>query len=288
MKPQFVAVDLCPDESFRVEEVTTSGGSTLFNFHMGCQITLLVNGHGERWIGDHVAAYRSGELAMMGAYLPHRWREASRSTAHYAVVVNFAEDFLGQSFLERPEVESLRRLFARARRGLGFSGATLAAATALMRKLPEQSGLDRLLTLLTLLHCFSVAPASEARELAGPDYILPVDGGDGDRLTRVFQHIRDHLDQPLGRSGLARLIGLSDSAFSRFFAARVGRTLPDYLNEVRIGRACRLLIEGDAGIADIARQCGYGSLANFNRRFLALRGATPSGWRARLRSPPSS
>ena len=287
MKPELVAIDLRPGESFRVEEVRTAGGSTLFNYHMGCQITLLVHGHGERWIGDHVASYRDGDLAMMGAYLPHMWREASRSTAHHGVVVNFAEDFLGEAFLERPELAGVRRLFACARRGLGFSGATRGVATRLLRVLPAQQGLERLLTLLTLLRTFAEAPADELRELASPDYELPVDGGDGDRLTRVFQHLRDHLDQSVGRTQLARLVGLSDSAFSRFFIARVGMPLPAYLNEMRIGRACRLLMDSDAGIAEIAHTCGYGNLANFNRRFRALKGFTPSAWRARLNDTTS-
>jgi AraC-like DNA-binding protein len=275
MKPELVAIDLRPGESFRVEEVRTAGGSTLFNYHMGCQITLLVHGHGERWIGDHVAPYRDGDLAMMGAYLPHMWRETSRSTAHH---------FLGEAFLERPELAGVRRLFARARRGLGISGATRGVATRLLRALPTQQGLERLLTLLALLRTLAEAPADELRELASPDYELPVDGGDGDRLTRVFQYLRDHLHQSVGRTHLARLVGLSDSAFSRFFIARVGMPLPAYLNDMRIGRACRLLMDSDTGIAEIARACGYDNLANFNRRFRALKGRTPSAWRMRLRA----
>ena len=106
--------------------------------------------------------------------------------------------------------------------------------------------MERLLTLLAMLRTFAEAPTHEIRELASPDYELPVDGGDGDRLTRVFQHIRDRLDQPLGRTALARLVGLSDSAFSRFFVARVGMPLPAYLNEVRIGRAWRARLRSAA------------------------------------------
>lgn len=282
MKPEFVAVDLRPGQSFLVEEVFTAGGSTLFNYHMGCQITLLVHGHGERWIGDHVAPYRDGDLAMMGPYLPHMWREASRATAHHGVVVYFPEDFLGETFLARPELDAVRRLIVRSRRGLTFSGRTRHDASRLMRRLPTVVGFDRLLTLLSLLKIFAEAPPAESAELASTDYALPVDDGDGDRLTRVFQHIRDHLDQPLGRHDLARLVGLSDSAFSRFFVARVGMTLPDYLNELRIGRACRRLMESDEPIANIARTCGYGTLANFNRRFRAQKGTTPSAWRHTL------
>ena len=153
-----------------------------------------------------------------------------------------------------------------------------------MQRLPHQHGLERVLTLLAVLRTFAEASAAEVAELASPAYELPVDGGDGDRLTRVFQHIRDHLDQSFGRTQLARLVGLSESAFSRFFVARVGMPLPDYLNEVRIGRACRLLMEGDVSIATIARACGYGTLANFNRRFLKLRGMTPTQWRVKRRA----
>jgi AraC-like DNA-binding protein/quercetin dioxygenase-like cupin family protein len=282
VKPEFVAVDLPSGHSFLVDEVTTAGGSTLFNYHMGCQITLLVHGHGERWIGDHVVAYHDGDLAMMGPYLPHMWRESSRATAHHAVVVYFPEDFLGEGFLQRPELACVQRLITHARRGLEFRGATRREATRLMRRLPAVSGLERLLTLLALLRVLAEAPADDALTLASGDYARPIEGEVGDRLTRVFQHIHAHLDQPLGRNELARLVGLSDSAFSRFFVARVGRALPDYLNDLRIGRACRLLMDGDEAIAAIARRCGYGTLANFNRRFLAIKGMTPSAWRTRF------
>ena len=96
----------------------------------------------------------------------------------------------------------MRNLFARARRGLGVSGRTRTGAATLLRAMTDQRGLERLLSLLALLRLLAEAAAADVRELASPAYDLPVDGGDGDRLTRVFQHIRDHLDQPLGRGGL--------------------------------------------------------------------------------------
>lgn len=285
MKPEFVAIDLRPGESFRVEEVRTRGGSSLFNYHMGCQITMVVTGFGERWVGDHVANYRAGDLAMMGPYLPHMWRESSLATAHHGIVVNFTEDFLGAHFLERPEVESMRLLFVRARRGLLLRGSTRDCAAQLMLRLARETGMERLLTLLTLLHLLAEAADDGVRELASPGYAPPVADGDSDRLTRVFRYIDDRLDRTLGRGDLARLVGLSEGAFSRFFVARVGRPLPTYLNEVRVGRACRLLIDSDRGIAEIAEACGYATLANFNRRFRELKDMTPSAFRTRLRSP---
>ena len=287
MKPEFVAIDLRPGESFRVEEVRTRGGSSLFNYHMGCQITLVIKGFGERWLGDHVENYREGDLAMMGPYLPHMWREATLTTAHHAIVVNFSEDFLGEEFLARPECDSVRKLFSRARRGLLVRGAVRTKADAYMRRLAHESGMERLLTLLSLLRLLAESDPRAVREMASPGYVQLVTEHDSDRLTQVFRHIDRHLERTLGRGELARLTGMSEGSFSRFFSARVDRSLPAYVNEVRIGRACRLLSETERSITVIARECGFATSANFNRRFLELKGSTPSRWRSRLRAQAS-
>jgi AraC-like DNA-binding protein len=282
MNPEFVAVDLLPDESFSVGESRTSGGSTLLNYHRGCQITLIVHGFGQRIIGDQVTRYHDGDLAMMGPYLPHCWNEDDHATAHHAIVVSFEEDFLGQGSFTRPEFSAITNLVQRARRGICPQGATRDAITAIMLRLPQLSGMPRLLALLNLLHIWSTAPPDEVVTVASEAYAMPVSDVDEDRLERVFRYIHAHLDQPLSRPEVAKLINLSDSAFSRFFVARVGRSLPIYINELRIGRACRLLLETDRTITTIAHACGYDTLANFNRQFLQVKKMTPTAFRQQL------
>ena len=209
------------------------------------------------------------------------WRD-ELGPAHHAIVVNFADDFLGEEFLRRPEVDPLRDLLQRARRGLRFTGASARDGAVLMREMRAVTGLQRLIALLRLLDLFT--RTREVTLLASVHYASGFDAGEEDRLSIVFRHLNTHLHRDIARPEVARLIGLSVGAFSRFFIARVGLSFPAYLNELRIGRACRLLMETNQGVNEIATACGYHHTSHFNREFLARKSMTPSAWRAQLRA----
>jgi AraC-like DNA-binding protein len=281
MKPLLVPLVLLPDESFTVNVIQTAGGSTLFNYHTGGQITLIVAGQGRRFVGDSIEPYAAGDLVLLGSYLPHMWREEEAGGEHESLVVNFAEDVLGPDFIARPEAQAIRELLHAAQRGLRVTGRTLPRATRLMEKLRATSGWPRLLTLLELLG--TLATSRDLTPLASLHYLPPLEGHVGDRLARVLAYIHEHSHRPLNRARLARVAGLSESAFSRYFMLRTDRSVPEFLNEVRVGRACRLLVETNRPIADLATACGYANLANFNRRFLELKQTTPSLFREQFR-----
>jgi AraC-like DNA-binding protein len=101
-------------------------------------------------------------------------------------------------------------------------------------------------------------------------------------MERVCSFLHAHFTERIDRAQLASLASLSEGAFSRFFHACTGRTMPQYVNELRVGRACRLLMEGpERTVSDVALDCGFENLANFNRRFRAVKGMTPSEFRKR-------
>jgi AraC-like DNA-binding protein len=102
-------------------------------------------------------------------------------------------------------------------------------------------------------------------------------------MQRVCDFIHSHLTEDIDRAQLANLAHLSEGAFSRFFHSRTGKTVPEYVNEVRVGRACRMLAEDALNITDIAMDCGYRNLANFNRRFRQVTSMTPSEYRSKFR-----
>jgi transcriptional regulator GlxA family with amidase domain len=111
-----------------------------------------------------------------------------------------------------------------------------------------------------------------------------LDPRDEDRVNRVVQYIQKHLDETIYLESLAELVHLSPGAFSRFFKTRTGKTVPGFINELRIGRACRLLAETDLPVTSIALSCGFTNLANFNRQFLRLKRVPPRDWRRRFSS----
>lgn len=144
------------------------------------------------------------------------------------------------------------------------------------------SGLTRVVDLLAILDL--LARAKDLRALASASYEPTLHATDQGRMERVCDFIHEHLTEDIDRAQLAKLAHLSEGAFSRFFRSRTGKTVPEYINEVRIGRACRLIAEDQHNITDIALDCGYRNLANFNRRFREVVGRTPREYRAQMRT----
>jgi AraC-like DNA-binding protein len=193
-------------------------------------------------------------------------------------VVRFREDFLGNHFLQSPEMETVRRLLQRSGRGLHVTGRTRDTIARRMQELAGQRGLDRLLGLIEIIHL--LATSKHLRPIASASFSPELRDSDTPRMQRVMRFIHDHLDGVIERQAVARCAALSEGAFSRFFKTRTGKTLPQYVNELRVGHACVQLRDAEARVADIALVCGFENLANFNRQFRAITGMNPREYRA--------
>ncbi len=283
MKPVFEKVPKRQWESFHCEVVRGPDYGTRWHFHPEYQLTLAVQSSGHRVVGDNIGTLADGDLVLLGANLPHVWHQdaGTRARQVHAIIVRFDETFLGRDFFTLPEVEPVRRLLQRAARGLEVRGSTRTAVTAHMLRIAQGEGLSRVIELLSILD--ALARSTELRTLATAGYEPKLESADQGRMERVVDFIHSHLTEEIDRERLARLAHLSLGAFSRFFHSRTGKTVPEYINEVRIGRACRMLAEDAGNITDIAMDCGYRNLANFNRRFREVVGTTPSAYRQKFR-----
>ena len=168
-------------------------------------------------------------------------------------------------------------MVARAALGIRVEGATRDEVEALMLRIPEEHGLPRVVTVLSILQ--KIAVSSTCHTIASRGFAPELDPEDELRVNKVAQYIQGHLDETIYLESLAELVHLSPGAFSRFFKARTGKTVPSFINELRIGRACRLLAETDFAITEIAFSCGFPNLANFNRQFLRRNNMPPRDWR---------
>lgn len=283
MKPVFEKVPHRDWESFHCETVHGPDYGTRWHFHPEYQITLAIRSRGHRVVGDNIAPLMDGDLVLVGSNLPHVWHQDEGGGASVdAVIVRFAEDFLGRDFLNMPEVEPVKRLLRRAARGLEVRGSARLEVSQRMRRLAECDGLSRVVELLAILD--SLARSKDLRPLASAGYEPTLHATDQGRMERVCDYIHQHLTEDIDRAQLAKLAHLSEGAFSRFFRSRTGKTVPEYINEVRVGRACRMIAEDQQNITDIALDCGYRNLANFNRRFREVAGCTPREYRAQMRT----
>ncbi|MCB0043329.1 MAG: AraC family transcriptional regulator [Caldilinea sp.] len=270
-------------ESFHCEVVRGPDYGTRWHFHPEYQLTLALKSSGHRVVGDNIGALADGDIVLIGANLPHVWHQdpGAKGRTVDAIIVRFDDSFLGREFFALPEVEPVRQLLQRAARGLEVRGATRAVVTEHMQRLAQSEGLSRIIELLAVLN--ALASSDELKTLASASYEPQLESADQGRMERVVDFIHNHLTDEIDRQRLAKLAHLSLGAFSRFFHSRTGKTVPEYVNEVRIGRACRMLAEDAGNITDIAMDCGYRNLANFNRRFREVVGTTPSAYRQKFR-----
>jgi AraC-like DNA-binding protein/quercetin dioxygenase-like cupin family protein len=267
--------------SFAVREFALPRFQAPWHFHPECELTLILQSRGRRFVGDSFAEFAPGDLVLLGSNLPHYWRnpEAAVKTQSQskAIVVQFREDCFGKDFLGLPEMTGIRKLLLRARRGLHFTGKTRDEVAVIMSRLPGLKSFDQL---LDLLHIFKLLNESgEDRVLSSPGFSPLLDEFASERINRAYQFIFENFAAPIQHGQIARGSGMSLSAFGHYFKRATGRTLTDFINEVRVGHASRLLIETDQSVSEIAYASGFESLSHFNRRFRKLNGLNPKEYR---------
>lgn len=249
-----------------------------WHVHPEIELTAIVHSRGRRFVGDSIEAYGDGDLVLLGPNLPHTWQsEEGRKARHEAVFCQFSEAFLGDAFLESPELAGVKRLLSRAARGLRFTGETQKAVFRRMEGLDGVQGLTRLAGLLDILD--RLARSRDARPLSSREFVPELRRGDAERIDRVCRHLTERCTERVTLAEAARVAHLSIPAFSRAFRRTTGKTLVGYLHELRTGLACRELIESDRPVSDIAFDSGFQNLSNFNRRFRALKGMSPRDYR---------
>ncbi|MEW6304660.1 MAG: AraC family transcriptional regulator [Verrucomicrobiota bacterium] len=281
MKPVFEQTPRTQWESFHCEVVRGSSYNAAWHFHPEYQLTLVLKSRGHRLVGDNLTPLQAGDLVLVGSNLPHVWHQdenrGGAANAVHAIIVRFLDTFLGNDFLEIPEAEPVRQLLKRAGRGLLVTGRTRELVAARMEQLTETSGMGRIAELLAILHL--LARSKDLQPIASAGFVPSLASEDQGRMGRVCDYIHAHLTEDIDREAVAAEAHLSVGAFSRFFKLRTGKTLPEYVNELRVGRACRMLVEEDTKVTDIALECGFRNLANFNRRFREITKVTPRDYR---------
>ncbi len=293
MKASLEKVSAPGQSSFLYKRRSDPRFEFLWHFHPEYELTLIVNSRGKRFIGDSIADYGDGDLVLLGRDLPHTWcsdpdpprrrRRSGRGTRHRAIVIQFAEDFLGPEFLSRPELASIARLMRRASQGIRFSGRTQKLVAARMDEMEAQEGFERLKGLLEILE--TLARSRDGVLLASRGFSPSLREADRQRIDRVLRFLNQNYRRSIFLDEAAEVAHLSAAAFSRFFRKTAGKTFTAYVNELRVAQACRFLIETDRNIAAVALDCGFENLSNFNRRFQELKKMSPREFRREFAEP---
>ncbi|MFC5455819.1 helix-turn-helix domain-containing protein [Prosthecobacter fluviatilis] len=256
----------------------------VWHYHPECEITLVLKGGTERLVGNNISPLSPGDLVFMGPNVPHDYRNQPSAgkpvTDVEAIVVQFTPELPGHGdWLQRSSMIPVRRLFQRAEQGLEVKGITRLTATRIVQEMLLAHGMKRVILLLQLLDLLS--NSEELEEISSA--VLPQPRpGTSDRVSMACEFIATHLPEPIYVADLAAIVGLGKSAFSRLFKKSTGRTVPQYVNELRIARACLLLAETDLTVSQIAMDCGFVSPAHFQRQFREHQHCVPLAYRSRV------
>ncbi|MBL9155246.1 MAG: helix-turn-helix domain-containing protein [Verrucomicrobiales bacterium] len=261
----------------------------VYHYHPEYDILLSLKDHRGRFIsGDHTGPLERGTLIMNGPNIPHALHTGLPDEEDWSrpslAVIQFSEDSLGREFLERQEMRPIREFLHAARWGFEFVGDTRERAAEIILGMRDLGELERLFELFRLLRLF--AESSERRVLASPAYAPSLRERDITRLDRVVRHLHAEMARLIRLETVARVAGLTPKSFCRFFRANTGKTLVEYVNAMRVGEACRLLVETGRPVTEIAFAVGFNNLSNFNRRFRELKGLSPREFR--LRAAPDA
>lgn len=269
-----------PEHSFRCITHDYPSDVARWNYHPEHEIHLIQQSRGQMFVGDYIGTFGPGNLCFVNSNVPHNWvSELSPGTVvgDRDLVIQFDPQLVVSAGELFPELRGLHRDTNFFSRSWEFDNGTAVDGAALMRAITNSSGVIRLLRFLELLNL--MATSKHCRPLASSQYVPTLDQIASDQIEKVMGIILETLPQPVFLADLAEEIGMSPSAFSRFFQKNTGHNFVDYLRKLRIGNACHLLSETNMAITDICFEVGYANLSNFNRAFRDERGMPPKEYR---------
>ena len=250
-----------------------------WHYHEEYELHLITQTHGKVFVGDYIGHFEPGHLVLTGPRLPHNWISTdvpSEGVARRDVVLQFADEPLRGAAGFLPELRDVLPLLERAKLGIEFFGMSERAAASLAR-IRELHGLPRISEFLKFLG--ELAECNDYRLLSS----MPLQSFDDDaslaQISGIVDYITSHVTESFSMAELSQRVGMSESQFSRSFRRATGNTFTDFVNRLRITRACQLLMETDRYISNVCYDSGFNNVANFNRRFLEIKGMTPKEFR---------
>jgi AraC-like DNA-binding protein len=275
-------------KAFVIRELIAPFFDVNWHFHSEYQLFVVLKGKGTRFIGDHTTSFREGDMVLTGPNLPHLWKNdkayhnPSNGLEAHGVVIYFPDNFLNESVFKLEEFEGIARMLKLSERGIEVSGETNQVIKKMMMELLHLRGTASIIHLLSILE--KMVDSKDCKLIADAGYINTNKESEKDRMGQVYEYVMQNFSGKVSLEEAAQISNLSVSAFSRYFKSRVNKSFSDFLTEVRIAHACKLLHESDLNISEISYECGFFTLSNFNKLFRERMRKTPMEYRKEYKS----
>jgi len=247
------------------------------HYHPEYELNLVFNSSGRRIVGDSINNYANIDLVLIGPNTYHAWKADEASTSSHVITIQFAENLFSMNLLNKKLMSPIKNMFENSYRGIEFSEETKAIIKEKILKLSLTHGFDSILDFFSIL--YDLAISRNQKLLASSSFKSNFIQPQNSRIKKVIKYLQNHYSDDISLTEVASSINMSDSAFSHFFKKRTNHSFSDYLIDIRIGHASRMLLETNDNISEICYKCGFNNLSNFNRLFKKKRGCTPREFR---------
>lgn len=252
-----------------------------WHFHPELELVYVNKAKGKRHIGSHLSYFNNSQLILIGANLPHSGFTDRFSTNGTEIIVQFKEDFLGDSFLEIPEMQPVKALFARAKKGIIYNVEAKKVIGPKIEDLVNYEGIDRIIKFLDVLK--DLATTNNYSLLNVDGFAFEVEPQDNKKIDIVFGHVSKNFKQSIPLNEIAEKVSMTVPAFCRYFKKVTGKTFTQFVNEFRIVHATKLLAENPTSITDICFESGFNNFSHFNKLFKKFTGKSPLKYRNEMK-----
>ncbi len=278
MKPSLLKVPSGPACSFSIRQDHLPYINNRWHYHSEIELIHFKQGSGTQFIGDNVKRFHSGDVVLIGPNIPHYWNFddvyfSDDNTVPDIRVVHFTEDFWGKQFLELPENQAIKNILKKSRRGLQITGRTKVLVAGIMEKMLNAQGTNKIILLLDALNV--IASDHDATVLSSFGFKHDTNVVENDRIDGIYQYSIQNYKKKIQMKEIAAVANMSPNSFCRYFKSKTRKTYSAFLTEVRVGVACKLLLENRIGIKQICYESGFHNFASFHKYFKRITNKTP-------------
>jgi AraC-like DNA-binding protein len=278
MRPQLLKVSKGPDRSFSVRRDLVPHVNNRWHYHSEVELIHFKKGEGTQFIGDSMKRFKAGDVVMVGSNLPHYWRfddaffDENNPAAADIRVSHFNEDFWGDDFLLLPENNAIKTVLERAKRGLQITGKTRQKVGELLENLLVAEGTQRIILLIEALSAIGNCKQLVTLSSIGfkPDLIEV----ESDRINAIYEYSIKNFKRKIQLEEIAVVANISPNSFCRYFKSRTRKTYSQFLIELRVGHACKLLIENNQCIKRLCYESGFNNFTSFHKYFKMITAAS--------------
>ena len=245
--------------------------------HEEIQISIILNGEGTLIVGDKINYYKKGDVLVFGSHVPHVFKSDlnTKETSHMLSLF-FTKTSFGKHFFELEELRELQHFFKKATHGFKITSSKK-VITNLFLKLKDATKFERFILLMELL---KIASKANYKSLSSYVYERKYNDIEGKRMRNVFEYTMTHFEKKISLEDIAEVATMTKNAFCKYFKKRTNKTYFRFLNELRIEKACKLVIsQNDMSISEISERCGFNNISNFNRQFKSIKLLSPTGFK---------